>query len=229
MQSASILFSALTFDQLSSIEAPCRITSCRVALTPEYRALGFPPLLHFFLFLFSTKKTTEKARKGRHFDVLIFFSHYAKRITNFETYIRDDEIVAVFGCAILYFNIRNIRSTVIHLTLTICNTNRHYGITLRRENPFGEEQLFLNNTEVLYASHFNESRPTKFIVHGFSDTGNEGWIRDLIGGGSTWILRRNLRIFYTAAITTTTFANNQGQPISVNTESTTLSVQESAR
>ncbi|KAL6441407.1 hypothetical protein ACFW04_003552 [Cataglyphis niger] len=50
-----------------------------------------------------------------------------------------------------------------------------------RENPFGEEQLFLNNTEVLYASHFNESRPTKFIVHGFSDTGNEGWIRDLIG------------------------------------------------
>ncbi|XP_011688582.1 PREDICTED: pancreatic triacylglycerol lipase-like [Wasmannia auropunctata] len=49
-----------------------------------------------------------------------------------------------------------------------------------RENPFGEEQLFLNNTEVLYASHFNESRPTKFIVHGFSDTGNEGWIRDLI-------------------------------------------------
>ncbi|XP_029666480.1 pancreatic lipase-related protein 2-like isoform X1 [Formica exsecta] len=83
-----------------------------------------------------------------------------------------------------------------------------------RENPFGEEQLFLNNTEVLYASHFNESRPTKFIVHGFSDTGNEGWIRDLIGGGSTWILRRNLRIFYTAAITTTTFANNQGQPIS---------------
>ncbi|KAL0105238.1 hypothetical protein PUN28_016712 [Cardiocondyla obscurior] len=49
-----------------------------------------------------------------------------------------------------------------------------------RENPFGEEQLFLNNTEVLYASHFNESRPTKFIVHGFSDTGSEGWIRDLI-------------------------------------------------
>lgn len=52
-----------------------------------------------------------------------------------------------------------------------------------RENPFGEEQLFLNNTEVLYASHFNESRPTKLIVHGFSDTGNEGWIRDLIDGG----------------------------------------------
>lgn len=82
---------------------------------------------------------------------------------------------------------------VIHLTR---NTNHHYNIIiLRRENPFGEEQLFLNNTEVLYASHFNESRPTKFIVHGFSDTGNEGWIRDLIGGGSTWILRRNLRIF----------------------------------
>jgi len=58
-----------------------------------------------------------------------------------------------------------------------------HGITSRRENPFGEEQLFLNNTEVLYASHFNESRPTKFIVHGFSDTGNEGWIRDLIDGG----------------------------------------------
>ncbi|XP_047357407.1 pancreatic lipase-related protein 2-like [Vespa velutina] len=49
-----------------------------------------------------------------------------------------------------------------------------------RENPFGEEQLFLNNTEVLYASHFNESRPTKFIVHGFSDTGNEAWVRGLI-------------------------------------------------
>ncbi|XP_053995375.1 pancreatic lipase-related protein 2-like [Hylaeus anthracinus] len=49
-----------------------------------------------------------------------------------------------------------------------------------RENPFGEEQLFLNNTEVLYASHFNESRPTKFIIHGFSDTGNEAWVRGLI-------------------------------------------------
>lgn len=49
-----------------------------------------------------------------------------------------------------------------------------------RKNAFGEEQLFLNNTEVLYASHFNESRPTKLIVHGFSDTGNEGWIRELI-------------------------------------------------
>ncbi|XP_067214053.1 pancreatic triacylglycerol lipase isoform X2 [Linepithema humile] len=49
-----------------------------------------------------------------------------------------------------------------------------------RQNSFGEEQLFLNNTEMLYASHFNESRPTKLIVHGFSDTGNEGWIRDLI-------------------------------------------------
>ncbi|EFN83416.1 pancreatic lipase-related protein 2 [Harpegnathos saltator] len=49
-----------------------------------------------------------------------------------------------------------------------------------RENPFGEEQLFLNDTEVLYASHFNESRPTKFIVHGFSDTGKEAWVRGLI-------------------------------------------------
>ncbi|KAK0181684.1 hypothetical protein PV327_003949 [Microctonus hyperodae] len=49
-----------------------------------------------------------------------------------------------------------------------------------RENPFGEEQLFLNNTEVLYASHFNESRPTKFIAHGFSDTGDEAWIHDLL-------------------------------------------------
>ncbi|XP_015586898.1 pancreatic triacylglycerol lipase isoform X2 [Cephus cinctus] len=49
-----------------------------------------------------------------------------------------------------------------------------------RENPFGEEQLFLHNTEVLYASHFNESRPTKFIIHGFSDTGSEAWVRNLI-------------------------------------------------
>lgn len=52
----------------------------------------------------------------------------------------------------------------------------------QRENPFGEEQLLLNNTEVLYASHFNESRPTKFIIHGFSDTGNEVWVRGLIDG-----------------------------------------------
>lgn len=51
-----------------------------------------------------------------------------------------------------------------------------------RENPFGEEQLLLNNTEVLYASHFNESRPTKLIIHGFSDTGKEAWIRGLIDG-----------------------------------------------
>lgn len=65
----------------------------------------------------------------------------------------------------------------IQLTLTIIC------ITLRRENPFGEEQLFLNDTEVLYASHFNESRPTKFIVHGFSDTGKEAWVRGLIDGG----------------------------------------------
>ncbi|XP_014220056.1 pancreatic lipase-related protein 2-like [Copidosoma floridanum] len=49
-----------------------------------------------------------------------------------------------------------------------------------RENPFGEEQMLLNNTEVLYASHFNESRPTKLIIHGFSDTGKEAWIRNLI-------------------------------------------------
>ena len=55
-------------------------------------------------------------------------------------------------------------------------------ILISRENPFGEEQLFLNNTEVLYASHFNESRPTKFLVHGFSDTGNEAWVRGLIDG-----------------------------------------------
>ncbi|XP_017889797.1 pancreatic triacylglycerol lipase-like isoform X2 [Ceratina calcarata] len=48
------------------------------------------------------------------------------------------------------------------------------------ENPFDEEQLFLNDTETLYASHFNESRPTKFIIHGFSDTGNEAWVRGLI-------------------------------------------------
>ncbi|KAJ8672751.1 hypothetical protein QAD02_004011 [Eretmocerus hayati] len=49
-----------------------------------------------------------------------------------------------------------------------------------RENAFGEEQLLLNNTEILYASHFNESRPTKLIIHGFSDTGKEAWIRGLV-------------------------------------------------
>lgn len=64
-----------------------------------------------------------------------------------------------------------------------CELVFSHDVVSRRENPFGEEQLFLNNTELLYASHFNESRPTKFIVHGFSDTGNEGWIRDLIDGG----------------------------------------------
>ena len=42
--------------------------------------------------------------------------------------------------------------------------------------------MLLNNTEVLYASHFNESRPTKVIIHGFSDTGKEAWIRNLVDG-----------------------------------------------
>ncbi|XP_063982882.1 pancreatic triacylglycerol lipase-like isoform X1 [Diachasmimorpha longicaudata] len=60
-----------------------------------------------------------------------------------------------------------------------------------RENPFGEEELFLNNTEVLYASHFNESRPTKLIVHGFSDTGNEAWIHDLL---NAYLKHRNVNV-----------------------------------
>lgn len=62
-----------------------------------------------------------------------------------------------------------------------------------RENPFGEEQLFLNNTEVLYASHFNESRPTKFLIHGFSDTGNEAWVRGLIEGTQTRLIETATR------------------------------------
>ncbi|XP_066603669.1 pancreatic lipase-related protein 2-like isoform X2 [Prorops nasuta] len=62
-----------------------------------------------------------------------------------------------------------------------------------RENPFGEEQLFLNNTEVLYASHFNESRPTKFIVHGYSDTGNEAWVRGLIDADVYPVAANNTR------------------------------------
>ncbi|XP_076249159.1 pancreatic triacylglycerol lipase [Calliopsis andreniformis] len=60
-----------------------------------------------------------------------------------------------------------------------------------RENPFGEEQLFLNNTEILYASHFNESRPTKFIIHGYSDTGNEAWVRGLI---DAYLLHENVNV-----------------------------------
>ncbi|KAL2725747.1 pancreatic triacylglycerol lipase [Vespula maculifrons] len=76
-----------------------------------------------------------------------------------------------------------------------------------RENPFGEEQLFLNNTEVLYASHFNESRPTKFIVHGFSDTGNEAWVRGLIDE------------YHNVEEKLEKFHDNHGQIVSVNTES----------
>ncbi|XP_076294021.1 pancreatic triacylglycerol lipase isoform X2 [Lasioglossum baleicum] len=60
-----------------------------------------------------------------------------------------------------------------------------------RENPFGEEQLSLNNTEVLYGSHFNESRPTKFIIHGYSDTGSEAWVRGLIDASAVYPMAAN--------------------------------------
>lgn len=95
---------------------------------------------------------------------------------NLETCTRERQSLELVTLTFIVAEVHQLRRNANVLSYSL-------SIALRRENPFGEEQLFLNNTEVLYASHFNESRPTKFIVHGFSDTGNEGWIRDLIDGG----------------------------------------------
>lgn len=150
----------------------------------------------FFSFFFSDKQNARgREKKTPLWRPKKFFLRYAKRITNFEICIRGNcpGNLAVF---FLYFNILYYLKYISNYAIQTAIQFAIKIVILRRENPFGEEQLFLNNTEVLYASHFNESRPTKFIVHGFSDTGNEGWIRDLINGGRTWMLRRNLRIIF---------------------------------
>eukprot|EP00095_Tigriopus_kingsejongensis_P006236 maker-scaffold301_size216225-snap-gene-1.24 protein:Tk06236 transcript:maker-scaffold301_size216225-snap-gene-1.24-mRNA-1 annotation:"lipase" len=46
-----------------------------------------------------------------------------------------------------------------------------------RENPLYEQELVLDDISSIQSSHFDPSRPTKVLVHGFTDNGRVRWVK----------------------------------------------------
>ena len=47
------------------------------------------------------------------------------------------------------------------------------------ENPSSEQILVLDDAPSVESSSFNANRPTKILVHGYTDNGRSHWIKDM--------------------------------------------------